>query len=1077
MDYGSFVPKARLQSNLANLMRKLIERIELMANKSNPVGDRVLGIENVTGNPIQIELSKEFNSEQVQAVESALGRNITFIWGPPGTGKTRTIGTIGAQLYRHSRSVLLVSHTNIAVDQALLRIGEDIDPLELAKGRVVRVGDPHDLRIIEKQPDLLLSTHVDRRAAELADRREDLKEKKEVASKEIIMVTRIIDICEWVSEANIDIEKMGRDLLDLQKLENILDETQMQLFQTEDEAEYWDEAFIKAQLAQRYINELNDSQRQLVQLNHLQGSIQTEIDKTVNLLAEAEIILDQAEIIEPLRARAYELPSLTKQTDITKLAQIELNSAKSHYSDTVRQLNEALALYSKTSSVGKLTRLWRQLPTPDEQMEKVEALRVEAASASQRVDEMKNAIAIAESVLREVAELSESLQQYSHLPNVESQRYVCKNLQNKIENLRSDLVDLQNRQNNINNIKNEIEFELNTFRLKYTGSPEDVIQKADVFKKKKEECICTIRRLKGECNERRIKITEILKKRFITLCDWGLTNENATSAEEILDAINLAYERARSQIEEYVLVELKAELKELNESIFAFEKEIEEIEESLKHIEDIVIAEATIVATTLTRAYLRDSIQSRRFDTVILDEASMAPIPALWVAASLADANAVVVGDFKQLPPIVMSTHDLAKLWLGRDIFEVAGLSNPESIDPRFIGLRLQYRMHPDISSISNTLVYENRLIDHEKTYGHENDDDLKKWYRQDWGYDHPVLLVDTGKVGAWVTSVSRGQRSSRLNFLSATICVDIAEQLLRDDRSDFAKGDQRRILIVCPYRPHAQLLGLLLKEQGLSEDALAGTAHSFQGSEADVVIVDLVNDEPHWRVAMFMSDYDKINKRLINVAFTRARRRLIIIGDFDYIAKQAKKAFLGRELIPYLRDKYPCRDALQIVPSGLAARAAKTHSSFIGGEVEPDACRIVVTQEHFYPILHHDILQAIQRVVIYFAFITQDRLAQLQPHFKAAIERGVRVYVITKAMSDRQKSEVAQYHKLKKSLEEWGIVVIHKRGMHEKLIFVDDEILWSGSLNPLSYSSTQEVMERRVNREVVSSFSHTLCL
>ena len=98
------------------------------------------------------------------------------------------------------------------------------------------------------------------------------------------------------------------------------------------------------------------------------------------------------------------------------------------------------------------------------------------------------------------------------------------------------------------------------------------------------------------------------------------------------------------------------------------DSEIEGIDEALKMVEDLVIAHATVVATTLTRAYLRDSIQSRRFDTVILDEASMAPIPALWVAASLAGCNAVVVGDFKQLPPIVLSESELAKKWLGRRI-------------------------------------------------------------------------------------------------------------------------------------------------------------------------------------------------------------------------------------------------------------------------------------------------------------------------------------------------------------------------------------------------------------------------
>ena len=85
-----------------------------------------------------------------------------------------------------------------------------------------------------------------------------------------------------------------------------------------------------------------------------------------------------------------------------------------------------------------------------------------------------------------------------------------------------------------------------------------------------------------------------------------------------------------------------------------------------------------------------------------------------------------------------------------------------------------------------------------------------------------------------------------------------------------------------------------------------AGTAHNFQGSEADLVILDLVNDTPHWRVAMFSPKYDEGTKRLLNVALTRARRRLIVVGDFDYIASMAKRAFIGSELIPFLDKRYP---------------------------------------------------------------------------------------------------------------------------------------------------------------------------
>src|SRR5207244_13567534 len=103
--------------------------------------------------------------------------------------------------------------------------------------------------------------------------------------------------------------------------------------------------------------------------------------------------------------------------------------------------------------------------------------------------------------------------------------------------------------------------------------------------------------------------------------------------------------------------------------------EIDTINDQLKRVEEIIISEARVIATTLTRAYLRDTIQSRRFDTAILDEASMAPIPALWVAASLADRNVIAVGDFIELPPIVYSKHEVALKCLGQVVFDIARIT------------------------------------------------------------------------------------------------------------------------------------------------------------------------------------------------------------------------------------------------------------------------------------------------------------------------------------------------------------------------------------------------------------------
>ena len=71
--------------------------------------------------------------------------------------------------------------------------------------------------------------------------------------------------------------------------------------------------------------------------------------------------------------------------------------------------------------------------------------------------------------------------------------------------------------------------------------------------------------------------------------------------------------------------------------------------------------------------------------------------------------------------------------------------------------------------------------------------------------------------------------------------------------------------------------MNLLIKEQGLSGEVVPGTAHTFQGSEAPVVIFDLVLDEPHCRAGLFDPKRNEDNVRLLNVALTRARRRLIV--------------------------------------------------------------------------------------------------------------------------------------------------------------------------------------------------------
>ena len=101
--------------------------------------------------------------------------------------------------------------------------------------------------------------------------------------------------------------------------------------------------------------------------------------------------------------------------------------------------------------------------------------------------------------------------------------------------------------------------------------------------------------------------------------------------------------------------------------------------------------------------------------------------------------------------------------------------------------------------------------------------------------------------------------------------------------------------------------------------------------------------------------------------------------------------------------------------------------------------------------------------------------MASLEPQLRAAVERGTRVVVVTKEQAERGR-QLDGYRHIERACE-LGRDDRHKARMHEKLVFIDDEVLWHGSLNPLSFSDTCEIMERRHSKAVVEDYQRTLRL
>lgn len=1076
-DLGKFVPTARLQTNLTILMRKLIERIEVNAYAPNPAANRMLGSAPVLGSPIAPRDKPELNDNQLTALKSSLGRDLTVIWGPPGTGKTHTIGTITEYLHKNSRSVLLVSHTNTAVDQAIRHVAESMKE-QIQGGAVIRVGEVRDEVLRSDYPDVLLKTQVERQSRELVLEREKLENQIETYLKEISAAKKSISIIEWLKSANGEIVAVEESIDEISKLRKLEQDAKDEL------AELQEQHSNLLELQQRTAKVI-DLRKQLLSKRDEQKNMQLEIEAVsielenlINKIAEQESRIEIAKRIDPLRQQRSIYPAPEEQNKEILHLSDKVAEAKETLANTQSEFAQAEVILKEAQKAGALERVFKRLPKPDDQKSFVDSLSEQITAANAEVMAIQKDYDAATTRLSRTIELDSVLSIHEVIGTQRQELDTKERTERKREQVSLKLEKLDESLSILPSHILQIENEEGQLSKTFVGDVDDIYSEVCANLQKYEEMQESIESYGISCTQLEHEVKALLSRLLRTIQEWVSIEETAESLNETFEVVRQVYSELSDQHASKDTESLSRKVSSCSETIPRLNTKIGEIDAKLAKVEHEVINKAAVIGATLTKVYLSDDIQGRRFDTVILDEASMAPIPALWAAALLSDNNLIIVGDFKQLPPIVLSNNELTKKWLGRDIFEVSGLKERWEKDDSpdyFIPLVEQRRMLPEISEVAN-LFYDG-ILQNASTIP-DGFQKFSEWYVNNWHYDNPVLLVETGPLNAWVTSVVKGGSSSRLNFLSAAVSVDLAEQLLSPDRPKRIEGSPKRILLVSPYRAHAKLISLLLQDfEHLEDEVVAGTVHSFQGSEADVVIFDLVVDEPHFRVNLFMPSLDEQLKCLLNVALTRARFRLIVLGDFDYCEKLGKKAYLGKTLIPFLLERFPRIDARDIIPDGLAARAAKAQMTTLGGEIDPDSDRIVVTQVDFYRLLSNDLAKAQKRVIIYSPFITPDRVAFILPQLQAAVERDVEVYVITKDISERLKSDLLRVRATEKQLSDIGVVVIHKLRMHEKLVFIDEDLTWSGSLNPLSFSNTQEIMERRRSKKVYADYFQILRL
>ena len=208
-DLGPKIAIARLITDDAFLVERLKERLEKIqrgeANINREIADRVLGLVRIrtdTEEPHPLVLRsaeakcpRDLNPEQVAAVRHSLGSDVTFVWGPPGTGKTMTLARIVEAHYRVGRSVLLVSNTNIAVDTALEKIVERLrEEPDFTRGLVLRQGPlVKEELCMRLGPNVILEEIVVRLGEKLTKEKSDLRRQMADQTREVRDLERVLE--------------------------------------------------------------------------------------------------------------------------------------------------------------------------------------------------------------------------------------------------------------------------------------------------------------------------------------------------------------------------------------------------------------------------------------------------------------------------------------------------------------------------------------------------------------------------------------------------------------------------------------------------------------------------------------------------------------------------------------------------------------------------------------------------------------------------------------------------------------------------------------------------------------------
>ena len=281
-------------------------------------------------------------------------------------------------------------------------------------------------------------------------------------------------------------------------------------------------------------------------------------------------------------------------------------------------------------------------------------------------------------------------------------------------------------------------------------------------------------------------------------------------------------------------------------------------------INEALFSEARVIACTLVSSANR-ILTGIKFGTLFIDEAAQALEAACWIAIRKAD-RVILAGDHCQLPPTIKCIEAM-RGGLDETLMQKIVCNKPETVSL----LKTQYRMNDEIMRFSSEWFYHGEL---------NSAPEVK--YRSILDFDTPIVWINTENMDCNEEFV--GESFGRINKAEAMLCIEelkkyinkIGKERLLDERIDFG--------VISPYKAQVQYLRQLVKKDAFFKPFRSlmtiNTVDGFQGQERDVILISLVRANEDGQIG-FLNDL-----RRMNVAITRARMKLIILGDASTLTK-----------------------------------------------------------------------------------------------------------------------------------------------------------------------------------------------